>query len=31
MLNLLGSHDMARFLTLAHGDLSACAWRPCFR
>ncbi len=23
MLNLLDSHDMARFLTLAHGDLSA--------
>ncbi len=23
MLNLLGSHDMARFLTLAHGDRSA--------
>ena len=23
MLNLLGSHDMARFLTLARGDLSA--------
>ena len=31
MLNLLGSHDMARFLSLARGDMSALGWRPCFR
>ena len=27
-MNLLGSHDMARFVTLARGDQSASGWRP---
>ena len=31
MLNLLGSHDMARFLTLARGDNRPCGWRRCSR
>jgi cyclomaltodextrinase len=31
MLNLLGSHDMARFLSLAHGDKSALALATVFQ